>query len=244
MLEAFFWGMVSTSSLLLGGLIGISFNVGRRTLGLVMAFGAGVLISAVAYELVYEAVATGKGSGGPTLGLAAGALTFFFADRFISNMGDTGPKTVTAASAMIIPLTLGIILDGVPESLVIGLGLFEGGAVSLAMLVAVFISNVPEAIAGTAGMRAGGWSSMKILLLWLFIAVFCALATVAGFTLFSDVSHFWLAFVQAFAGAILTMLANTMMPEAFEQGGKLAGLFTVLGFTVSVLVVVMERSQG
>ena len=137
----------------------------------------------------------------------------------------------------------GIMLDGIPESMVIGLGILQAGTVSIAMLVAVFISNLPEAIAGTTGIRAGGWSNGKIFGLWVVIAVICALATVAGFALFDGVSHFWLAFVQAFAaGAILTMLANSMMPEAFKHGGKLAGLFTVLGFAVSVLVVIMERA--
>ncbi len=246
MLEAFLWGLLATSSLLVGGFIGCWMNISNRALGLIMAFGAGVLISAVAYELIFEAVSLSKFSGGPTLGLFSGALTFFLADRVISQMGASDRKSIGstgAASAMVVPLVLGIILDGVPESLVIGLGILEGGAVSLAMLVAVFISNVPEAIAGTSGMRAGGWSRSKILVLWLVIAVFCALATLAGYALFGNVSPFWLAFVQAFAaGAILTMLANTMMPEAYEHGGKLAGLFTVLGFAVSVAIVVMERS--
>ena len=246
MLEAFMWGLISTSSLIVGGLIGTWFQVGKRTLGLIMAFGAGVLISAVAYELVYEAISQGKGTGGPALGLFAGAMTFFLVDSLISNMGGGERKSVNAspaAAAMVVPLVLGILLDGIPESMVIGLGILEGGAVSIAMLVAVFISNVPEAIAGTTGMRAGGWSTLKIMGLWLFIAVFCAFATVAGFGLFGGVSPFWLAFVQTFsAGAILTMLANTMMPEAFEHGGKWAGLVTVLGFAVSVTVVVMEHS--
>jgi ZIP family zinc transporter len=110
------------------------------------------------------------------------------------------------------------------------------------MLVAVFISNLPEAIAGSSGMKEGGWSRSKILLLWLFISLFCALATVAGFSFFSSASKEWLSFIQAFAGgAILMMLANSMIPEAYEHGGKLAGVFTVLGFFVSVCVVVLEN---
>jgi ZIP family zinc transporter len=140
-------------------------------------------------------------------------------------------------------MLLGIMLDGIPESLVIGLGILEGGTVSLAMLVAVFISNLPEAIAGTAGMRSSGWSKARILSLWVAIAVFCSFATVAGYALFGNASPFVLAFVQAFAaGAILTMLANSMMPEAFEHGGTLTGLVTVLGFAVSVMVVLMESA--
>jgi len=137
---------------------------------------------------------------------------------------------------------LAIILDGIPESIVIGLGIFEGGKVSMAMLVAVFISNLPEAIAGSSGMKEVGWSRKNILLLWLFISLFCALSTVAGFALFSGASKEWLSFIQAFAGgAILMMLANSMIPEAYEHGGKLAGVFTVLGFFVSVCVVVYEN---
>jgi len=139
-------------------------------------------------------------------------------------------------------MILAIILDGIPESIVIGLGIFEGGSVSLAMLVAVFISNMPEAIAGTTGMKANGWSEGKILLLWTIIAMVCAIASIAGYALFSGVSEGWLSFIQAFAGgAILIVLANSMMPESFEHGKKLAGLFTVLGFFISVSVIILEN---
>jgi ZIP family zinc transporter len=146
-------------------------------------------------------------------------------------------------SGLVIPMVLGIILDGVPESIVIGLGILEGGTVSLSMLVAVFISNLPEAIAGTTGMKAGGCSKKRIILLWFIIALVCGFATVAGYALFSGVSEKWLSFVEAFAGgAILLMLANSMMPESYEHAGKLAGIFTVLGFFVSVMMVILERT--
>ena len=127
-------------------------------------------------------------------------------------------------SRLVVPMVLAIILDGVPESIVIGLGITEGGAVSLAMLVAVFISNLPEAIAGSIGMKAGGAGRGKIILLWFVIVLVCAVASVAGYSLFRGLSDRWLAFVQALAGgAILMMLANSMIPEAYEHGGKLAG---------------------
>ena len=210
-----------------------------------MAFGAGTLISAVSYELVYEAVKLARGTGFPAYGLFGGAFTFFFADKLIEKLGAGNPMDIGAnqQSRLIIPMVLAIILDGIPESIVIGLGIFEGGTVSLAMLVAVFISNLPEAIAGTTGMKAAGWRRGKIALLWLIIAVICAFASVAGFSLFSRASDNWLSFIQAFAGgAILIMLANSMIPESYERGGKLAGLFTILGFSVSVLVVILENS--
>jgi len=245
MLNAFLWGLIATSSLILGGLLGSWLTVGKRTLGVIMAFGAGVLISAVAYEMMFEAVALGKGSGAVALGFFVGAFTFFFSDRLIGKIGGGDRKSIgpTQQSALVVPMVLAIILDGVPESAVIGLGILENGSVSLAMLIAVFISNLPEAIAGTTGMKSGGWSRRKILLLWLVIAVVCAFSTVAGFSLFANASKFWLAFIEAFAGgAILMMLANTMMPEAFKHGGKLAGIFTVLGFALSLVIILLERA--
>jgi len=245
MLNAFLYGLLATSSLLIGGMIASRFNLGKRTLGIIMAFGAGALISAVAYELVYEAIKLGKGTGYGAFGFFAGAFTFFFSDMLIEKIGAKGRMDVNAvhSSSLVVPMVLAIILDGIPESIVIGLGIFETGKVSLAMLVAVFISNLPEAIAGSSGMKAGGWSRPKIQLLWLVIALICATSTMAGFALFSGASDQWLSFIQAFAGgAILMMLANTMIPESYEHGGKLAGVFTVLGFAISVAVVVLENS--
>jgi ZIP family zinc transporter len=205
------------------------------------------LISAVSYELIFEALKMAPMSGFPAFGLFAGALTFFLADKLIEKFGGHDPMDTNAAhhTSLIIPMVLAIILDGIPESIVIGLGIFEGGGVSMAMLVAVFLSNLPEAIAGTSGMKTAGWSRFKIQSLWLVIAVVCALASVAGFSLFSGASVEWLSFINAFAGgAILIMIANSMIPEAYEHGGKLAGIFTVLGFFVSVTVVMMEHMGG
>ena len=248
MLSAILWAFIAAASLIVGGVLALSLTLGKRTLGVIMAFGAGVLISAVAYELVFESVKLAKGTGYPSAGFFIGAFTFFFCDRVIDRMGAGGRKAIAPSqgASLAVPLVLAIILDGIPESVVIGLGLVGGGNVSVAMLVAVFISNVPEAVAGTAGMKAGGWSGGKILLLWTVIAVVCALASGVGYVALGDVAPHWLAFVQAFSGgAILMMLANTMIPEAYEHGGKLAGVFTVTGFAVSVWIIVLESAgQG
>lgn len=244
MIQAFLWGLLATSSLLVGGIIAIRFTLSNRTIGIIMGFGAGTLISAISYELIYEAVIEGKGTGFPAFGFFVGAAIFFLSDKIIGNFGASNRNKVgaTKSASLVIPMVLAIILDGVPESIVIGLGIFEGGKISLAMLVAVFISNLPEAIAGSSGMKEGGWSISKIVVLWLFIALFCAFATVAGFAFFSGASKEWLSFIQAFAGgAILMMLSNAMIPEAYEHGGKLAGIFTVLGFFISVSIVVLEN---
>jgi ZIP family zinc transporter len=246
MMNAFLWGLLATSSLIIGGMIASRFSLGNKAIGVIMAFGAGTLISAISYELIFEAVKLAKGTGFPAFGLFTGAMTFYFSDMLIGKLGAKGRMDPGASkqSSLVIPMVLAIILDGIPESIVIGLGIFEQkGTVSLAMLVAVFISNLPEAIAGSSGMKAGGWSRKKIILLWLVIALVCAFATLAGYSLFSGASDQWLAFIQAFAGgAILMMLANSMMPEAFEHGGKLAGVFTVLGFFVSVSMVILETA--
>ncbi len=242
--NAFLWGLLATSSLILGGIIATRLSISKRVLGIIMAFGAGTLISAVSYELIYEAVKLGKGTGFPGFGIFAGALTFFFSEKLIDNMAKNKPvENKGSQSGLLVPMVLAIVLDGIPESIVIGLGIFEGGAVSMAMLAAVFISNLPEAIAGTTGMKSAGWNRGKIALLWIIIALVCALSTIAGYSLFSKASNNWLSFIQAFAGgAILIMLANSMIPESYERGGKIAGLFTILGFSSAVLVIILENS--
>jgi ZIP family zinc transporter len=245
MVHAFLWGLLATSSLIMGGIIAFRVSLGNRILGMIMAFGAGTLISAVSYELIFNAVRLSKGSGYPAFGLFTGAFTFFFSDKLIEQFGAKSHMQIdsTRHSNLVVPMILAIILDGIPESIVIGLGMLEGGKVSLAMLVAVFISNLPEAIAGTSGMKTNGWGRNKIFFLWLFIAIVCAFSTLAGFTLFSNTSDNWLSFIDAFAGgAILIMLANSMIPEAYEHGGKLTGIVTVLGFFISVAMVTMENS--
>jgi zinc transporter, ZIP family len=187
MLGAFLWGLLATSSLIMGGVIASRIALSKRIIGIVMAFGAGTLISAVSYELIFEAVRIGKLTGFPALGLFAGAFTFFFSDRLIGRLTGADPVDLDSSSQsrLVIPMVLAIILDGVPESIVIGLGIYEGGAISLAMLVAVFVSNLPEAIAGTVGLKAGGASDRKIIVLWILIAPLSARLLVSEATLCS-----------------------------------------------------------
>jgi ZIP family zinc transporter len=245
MLHSFLIGLIATSSLVLGGLITSWFSLSKKALGVIMAFGAGALISAVAYELIFEAIKAARGTYFPGFGFFAGAFVFYFSDKLIEKLGTKDRMTIGAShsSKIVVPMVLAIILDGIPESIVLGLGIFEEGKVSIAMLVAIFISGLPESIAASNGMKSGGWSLKKIILLWLALAILFSFATLAGFSLFTETSKEWLSFIQAFAGgAIMMMLANTMMPESYEHGGKLAGVFTVLGFAVSVMVVLLEHS--
>lgn len=132
-------------------------------------------------------------------------------------------------------------IDGVPESIVLGLSMLGGNTVSVAMLMAVFISNVPEAIAATTGLGAGGWSRFRIMCLWLLIALVCGIASLAGFALLENASNATEAFINMFAGgAILVMLADTMIPEAVEHGGKLAGLVNVMGFALAASISIIS----
>jgi ZIP family zinc transporter len=243
MSEAFAWGALAGSSLLVGGLVALRVPIGRRLLGLIMAFGSGVLISAVAYELVQEGFETSAGAGGVALGLLAGSLVFFGGDALIDRLGGSERKRVGGAQEEGSPLAivLGIVLDGIPESAVIGLTIVQGGEVSAAFLVAVFLSNLPESIAATAGLAKIGWTRGRILGLWLLVTLVSGLAALAGYAFLEDASPDAVAFVLYFAaGAILTMLADTMMPEAFEHGGKLAGLVTTIGFAVAFAISALE----
>jgi ZIP family zinc transporter len=239
---AFGWGLLAASSLLIGGLLVLGVRVGDRLLGLIMAFGAGVLISAVAYELVEEAFTTSRGAG-LAFGLPAGALVFFIGDEIIDRMGGSGRKSMDGKqeAGTALAIVLGIVLDGIPESAVIGLTLLQGGSVGAALLVAVFLSNLPEAIAATTGLRTAGWRTRDVLGLWLVVMLVSALASLAGYGLFDDASADTIAFVLSFAaGAILTMLADTMMPEAYARGGKLVGLATTLGFGLAFAISTLE----
>ena len=254
MLEAAWWGFVGGAALLVGALMGLYLKVGLRAIGLVMAFGAGVLISAVAFELTEEAYRS-AGSSAAALGLAAGSVTFFTGDWLIDRQGGHRRKSPVhggvragsasggskaaggAAAASGMALVLGALLDGIPESAAIGISLLGGGGVGVAMVAAVFLSNIPESMSATTGLKASGRSTGWILGLWALVVGASTLASVAGYALLGGASEETVAFIQTFAaGAILTMLADTMMPEAVEHAGRLVGLLTVLGFAVAFFI--------
>ena len=177
MFEAFLWGLFATSSLVIGALVVRLRAPGERLLGVIMAFGAGVLISAVAFELIEEAVGISGGSGGTAAGFFVGAAVFTVGDIGISRWGFSDRKDIGGAASDAPPMAivLGTFLDGVPESAVLGLTLLQSGEIGVTMLVAVFISNLPESIAATSSLRASGWKWNSVMILWSVIAVACAL---------------------------------------------------------------------
>jgi zinc transporter, ZIP family len=247
MLEAAMWGAIGASSLLLGAVLGLVLPLPPRVIGLVLGFGAGTLISAVAFELTEEAFDLG-GADAVVIGLATGALAYFVGDYLVERRGAAdrmspmGATTMTGAtSTASTALLLGAVLDGIPESAVIGLSLLDGGSVGVAVLAAVFISNLPEALSSSSGMKEGGSTTRHILVTWGWVVLTAAIAAAAGYGLLEDASGNTVALIQAFAGgAVLTMLADTMMPQAFHYGGRAVGLLTVLGFSTAYLLTMVE----
>jgi zinc transporter, ZIP family len=225
------WGALAASSLVIGALLGLLRTWPERLVGLVLAFGAGALISAVSFDLAQEGAQVG-GPGFVGLGLALGGITYFTLDRMLGRRSRrrSGGSGKNAGSA----LALGAFLDGIPEQAVLGIGLAGGDGVSVGLLVAIFVSNLPEAIGSSTEMRSAGVRPAAIRRLWVVVALICAAATVAGYAIADNVSGNLNAGVDGFAaGALLVMLIDSMIPDAVRKGGDVSGLLTVLGFAVA-----------
>jgi ZIP family zinc transporter len=237
MVAAGLWGLGAASALVLGALVGLSGGVPRRIVALAMAFGAGALISALAYDLTEDAFDHG-GAIAVAGGLTAGALVFFAGDQLLHQPGaarrGARMKQVGTNGPAIV---LGALLDGIPESVVLGTTLLAGTGIGVPFLAAVFISNVPEGLSAAADLRKEGHRPAWIIGLWVGVALVSGLASALGFGLLGDMGESAVPLIQAFAaGAILTMLADTMIPEAFAEGGDLTGLATVFGFATAFLL--------
>ena len=239
MAGAFAWGLLAASSLILGACVALQVRIRLRTVGLIMGCGAGRPAQRGRVRPHRRSGRQSLGDGATLLGIFAGCGVFFGGDLLIDRAGGErrksphGPQQDESALAIV----LGTVLDGIPESLVIGLTIYESGTIGAAYLAAVFISNVPEAISSTTGLAASGWRARRILGMWTLIALVSGLSSLLGYVAFRHASPDAIAFTLAFAaGAILTMLADTMMPEAYKHGGKLAGVVTTLGFAVAFLI--------
>jgi ZIP family zinc transporter len=206
-------------------------------MAIVMAFGVGVLISSVAFELMDEAYRVG-GIDAAAPGLLLGAAVFYLADREVNRRGGEGRKNAKGQQGgSAAAIAIGALLDGIPESAAIGISLIEGRGVGIALVVAVFLSNVPEGLSSAAGMRRAGRSPAYVFGLWGAVTLASTLAALLGYLFLDGASGNVLAAIQSFAaGAILTMLASTMMPEAYEEGGPVVGIVTTVGFLLAFVL--------
>lgn len=236
-LQAGLWGLAAGGTLVLGAAIAWFVRVPRVLVAAVMAFGSGVLISALAFELVDEAERSG-GLAATVVGLVAGAVVYVAADVALSRRGaarrkasgeeQTSEQQQSGSGAAI---ALGALLDGVPESVVLGLSLLGGGGVGVPVLAAIAISNLPEGLSSAAGMKANGRSARYVFGVWTAIALASGLAGAVGVLALDGASDATVSVITAVAaGAILTMVADTMIPEAFARTQLWTGLITTAGF--------------
>jgi ZIP family zinc transporter len=242
-LEAGAWGLVAGGALVVGALVSWFVRVPQHVVALVMAFGAGVLISALAFDLVDEAERTG-GLLPTAVGFLGGAVFYVVANVALARRGARHRKrsqdqqpSEDEQSGSGTAIAVGALLDGVPESVVLGLTLVGGGGVGVPVLAAIFISNLPEGLSSAAGMKASGRSARYVFGVWGGIAVASGLAGLLGCLLLQGAPPETIAVITAIAaGAILAMVADTMIPEAFDETHLYTGLVATVGFIVAFAI--------
>jgi ZIP family zinc transporter len=242
-LQAGLWGLLAGGALVIGATIAWFVPVPRKVVASVMAFGAGVLISALAFDLVDEAETSG-GLVPTVIGFMAGAAVYVAANLLLARhgarhrkrSGDQQPSESEQQGSGA-AIAVGALLDGIPESVVLGLSLLGGAGVGVPVLAAIFISNLPEGLSSSAGMKRNGRSAVFVFAVWSGIAVASGLAGLLGCLILQGASAATIAVITAIAaGAILAMVADTMIPEAFERTHMYAGLIATSGFLVAFTI--------
>ena len=246
MFQALLFGLIGGSSVFIGAIMGMFIDINKKVIAAIMAFGSGVLISALSIDLMEEAHSSG-GMLAVCIGFVLGGLVFVIGDYFVDHSGGhlrkathgnhhiarSGSKKSISGMA----LFLGAMLDGVPESAAIGMNLLKGSNMGILLLAAVFLSNIPEGISGAVGMKQAKKSKKYILTVWFTIVIVSGIASLIGYQFIGSSSEHFKAAAMAFAaGAILAMITDTMIPEAFENGGRLVALTAVMGFLVAFII--------
>ncbi|UFT99163.1 ZIP family metal transporter [Radiobacillus kanasensis] len=242
MFQSIMWGTIAASATLLGAIIVLSIQIPKKIIGFIMALGTGALIGATSYELLEDALEISSFKE-IAIGFLGGALLFTILDILVSRKGgherkgsDRNPERKDGKSqGNGKGIFIGTVMDTLPESAMIGLSLVGGKSVSLALVISIFISNLPEGISSTVGLQKSGYSKKKILILWVFVVLFSALSAFLGAYLLEQASNSIKAIMSSFAGgAIISMIASTMMPEAYEEGGPSVGFITAVGVFISL----------
>lgn len=241
MIQAIVYGLISGFSLLFGAATCLYFKISSRNIARVMAFGGGVLICALTFGLMEEAFGHG-GFDAVILGFLLGGTVFIAGDWLITAKGGRRhrrkplrePKVKAEGGKEI---TLGAMLDGIPESVALGIAIANGLTTGILMAAAIALSNFPEGMSSVEGLKKEGFSNKKIYLMWFLVATLTATLTVVSFSFLKSLDLNTIGIIEAFAaGAILAMLADTMIPEAYEEGGFTIGMLTVLGFLTAFLI--------
>jgi ZIP family zinc transporter len=236
-IEAILWGAVGASALLAGALLAYLTTPSPRVIAVVMALGAGLLIGSVAFELIDEALETSE-VGWVGLFTLVGAATFTAGDWWLARQGAGDRKDAEGAQESGAPLAIvfGSVLDGIPESFVLGLTVLQG-SVSVALLAGVLLSNLPEGLSSSSGLRLAGWPRQRVLRMWLVVMAVAAVSAGLGYALLDPASGRTGAFAQGFAaGALIAMITDTMLPEAYDVEHAATGSLVAIGFAVSLIL--------
>jgi len=236
-LQAGLWGLLGASSLVVGAAVAYLARLGTRVAAAIMSFGCGVLISAVAYDLIFQGFRS-AGIRPVVIGAVCGSLAYAAANWLVSRNGGRHRKRSGDQQASDsqggMAIAIGSLLDGIPESVVLGVSLLGGAGVSLPVFAAVFLSNFPEGLSSATGMRKAGRSKLYVFGLWIGIAVLSGLAALAGAAFLGSAPARLIALVEAVAaGALLTMVSDTMIPEAVEGEHGVAGMLVVAGLLLA-----------
>ena len=237
MIEAFLWGAVAAAALLVGALVAYVVTPSPKFIAVVMALGAGLLIGSISFELIDEAI---KSTEVAIVGVYTliGAAAFTVGNRVLDRKGGGDRKDAEGDQADGSPLAivLGSVLDGIPESFVLGLTVLQGG-VSVALLIGVMLSNLPEGLSSASGLRIAGWTQARVVKMWLIVIAVSAVSAALGYALLDPTHGHTGAFAQGFAaGALLAMITDTMLPEAYEEEGISTGSLVAIGFAISLML--------
>lgn len=240
-LDSLLWGFIASLPLIAGAILASYVDLKKSIIASIMAFGAGVLVAALTFSLIEEAYSLANDLVPVILGFVLGGLSYSIANHVLNKRASTqhrkrshGQNAGGGKDASGVALMVGSLMDNIPENMALGISIVAGGAVNVVLIAAIFISNFPEGLASSQGMKSNGKSTQKILLLWAVVVAIGTISSAIGFSVLANVDKYIVSIALSYAsGAILVMLAESMIPEAFEEGGSKVGLATMAGFAIA-----------